>query len=159
MVIWYLLLLFFFFFSSRRRHTRCALVTGVQTCALPISARTHARTLRRPYIRTAFPPVPWSAAHPGLSARANGWAAVFTGRYRSPVFVQRALQRRNHRQARHTRQRTQVRPARPYPARHRGLPAKRQVKAGWPRPGRGLNLDQVATIADTSISYICRSFS
>src|SRR3546814_9609077 len=28
--------LFGFFFSSRRRHTRCALVTGVQTCALPI---------------------------------------------------------------------------------------------------------------------------
>src|SRR3546814_15396026 len=27
-----------FFFSSRRRHTRCALVTGVQTCALPIYA-------------------------------------------------------------------------------------------------------------------------
>src|SRR3546814_6058169 len=26
----------FVFFSSRRRHTRCALVTGVQTCALPI---------------------------------------------------------------------------------------------------------------------------
>src|SRR3546814_1546946 len=29
--------IFLFFFSSRRRHTRCALVTGVQTCALPIS--------------------------------------------------------------------------------------------------------------------------
>src|SRR3546814_4099832 len=29
----------FFFFSSRRRHTRCALVTGVQTCALPIFLR------------------------------------------------------------------------------------------------------------------------
>src|SRR3546814_2066597 len=28
-----------FLFSSRRRHTRCALVTGVQTCALPISGR------------------------------------------------------------------------------------------------------------------------
>src|SRR3546814_9689811 len=28
-----------FFVSSRRRHTRCALVTGVQTCALPISER------------------------------------------------------------------------------------------------------------------------
>src|SRR3546814_3134537 len=28
----------YFFFSSRRRHTRCALVTGVQTCALPISS-------------------------------------------------------------------------------------------------------------------------
>src|SRR3546814_13216237 len=27
-----------FFFSSRRRHTGCALVTGVQTCALPISS-------------------------------------------------------------------------------------------------------------------------
>src|SRR3546814_18472153 len=30
--------LFLVFCSSRRRHTRCALVTGVQTCALPISA-------------------------------------------------------------------------------------------------------------------------
>src|SRR3546814_7570627 len=30
------MLLCLFFFSSRRRHTRCALVTGVQTCALPI---------------------------------------------------------------------------------------------------------------------------
>src|SRR3546814_10629772 len=33
----YCLFVSFFFFSSRRRHTRCALVTGVQTCALPIS--------------------------------------------------------------------------------------------------------------------------
>src|SRR3546814_10038047 len=32
----YDLMLLFFFFASRRRHTRCALVTGVQTCALPI---------------------------------------------------------------------------------------------------------------------------
>src|SRR3546814_5348792 len=32
----YYCVLFCFFFSSRRRHTRCALVTGVQTCALPI---------------------------------------------------------------------------------------------------------------------------
>src|SRR3546814_13864015 len=31
------MMLYFFFFSSRRRHTICALVTGVQTCALPIS--------------------------------------------------------------------------------------------------------------------------
>src|SRR3546814_16508228 len=30
-----------FFFSSRRRHTRCALVTGVQTCALPIFPAVH----------------------------------------------------------------------------------------------------------------------
>src|SRR3546814_4960284 len=32
-------IIIFFFFSSRRRHTRCALVTGVQTCALPIYAQ------------------------------------------------------------------------------------------------------------------------
>src|SRR3546814_18236852 len=32
---------FRFFFSSRRRHTRCALVTGVQTCALPLAALWH----------------------------------------------------------------------------------------------------------------------
>src|SRR3546814_9427178 len=30
-----------FFFSSRRLHTRCALVTGVQTCALPILNSTY----------------------------------------------------------------------------------------------------------------------
>src|SRR3546814_2166662 len=34
-----------FFFSSRRRHTRCALVTGVQTCALPVAV------LIAPYLR------------------------------------------------------------------------------------------------------------
>src|SRR3546814_4784979 len=40
MTYYYLLCIYLysFFFSSRRRHTRCALVTGVQTCALPISA-------------------------------------------------------------------------------------------------------------------------
>src|SRR3546814_10166216 len=32
----FVLFSYVFFFSSRRRHTRCALVTGVQTCALPI---------------------------------------------------------------------------------------------------------------------------
>src|SRR3546814_15446456 len=36
----------FFFFSSRRRHTRCALVTGVQTCALPIFAHGRRRSRR-----------------------------------------------------------------------------------------------------------------
>src|SRR3546814_10342282 len=38
-----------FFFSSRRRHTRCALVTGVQTCALPIC---HPPNLRQPVVTT-----------------------------------------------------------------------------------------------------------
>src|SRR3546814_2528713 len=38
MLLFFLYAIFcvYFFFSSRRRHTRCALVTGVQTCALPI---------------------------------------------------------------------------------------------------------------------------
>src|SRR3546814_6987398 len=38
------------FFSSRRRHTRCALVTGVQTCALPICEER-----RRQFRSAAFP--------------------------------------------------------------------------------------------------------
>src|SRR3546814_5754447 len=37
-VLYFRRVVFCFFFSRRRRHTRCALVTGVQTCALPISA-------------------------------------------------------------------------------------------------------------------------
>src|SRR3546814_19880733 len=36
-----------FFFSSRRRHTRCALVTGVQTCALPICGSAAERATSR----------------------------------------------------------------------------------------------------------------
>src|SRR3546814_7715039 len=36
----------FFFFSSRIRHTRCALVTGVQTCALPIYRKFYLFYLR-----------------------------------------------------------------------------------------------------------------
>src|SRR3546814_14971417 len=40
-------MLFFFFFSSRRRHTRCALVTGVQTCALPIYLSGEGEAARR----------------------------------------------------------------------------------------------------------------
>src|SRR3546814_4084584 len=36
-----------FIFASRRRHTRCALVTGVQTCALPIFPEPEATELGR----------------------------------------------------------------------------------------------------------------
>src|SRR3546814_3602798 len=46
-----------FFFSSRRRHTRCALVTGVQTCALPISD-----TPWNTYTRPGLPPTPIASA-------------------------------------------------------------------------------------------------
>src|SRR3546814_18751822 len=38
-----------FFFSSRRRHTRCALVTGVQTCALPICLQRRLQIRRAPF--------------------------------------------------------------------------------------------------------------
>src|SRR3546814_1057127 len=34
--VYFVYVVYYFCFSSRRRHTRCALVTGVQTCALPI---------------------------------------------------------------------------------------------------------------------------
>src|SRR3546814_4209510 len=43
--------IYFFFFSSRRRHTRCALVTGVQTCALPIFPVVGRRSSERLQIR------------------------------------------------------------------------------------------------------------
>src|SRR3546814_1518097 len=45
--LWFFL---FFFFSSRKRHTRCALVTGVQTCALPIFDIVKHRSLVNPMI-------------------------------------------------------------------------------------------------------------
>src|SRR3546814_8261790 len=38
-----------FFFSSRRRHTRCALVTGVQSCALPISGKERGQQVEQSY--------------------------------------------------------------------------------------------------------------
>src|SRR3546814_13940587 len=70
-----------FFFSSRRRHTRCALVTGVQTCALPIS-RFHQRrrATRRPpraapaLLRARGGPRP--NRFPRLGAISNGRLAV-----------------------------------------------------------------------------------
>src|SRR3546814_3635753 len=43
--VYFSLFVLFFFFSSRRRHTRCALVTGVQTCALPISLDAFTKTI------------------------------------------------------------------------------------------------------------------
>src|SRR3546814_20691002 len=48
--------MFSFFFSSRRRHTRCALVTGVQTCALPIFGVGLASVVSPLYISEVAPP-------------------------------------------------------------------------------------------------------
>src|SRR3546814_18902906 len=51
-----------FFFSSRRRHTSCALVTGVQTCALPIYNFPSTRFTSPPHVRGGYEnPSPASA--------------------------------------------------------------------------------------------------
>src|SRR3546814_17845677 len=66
---------FFFFFSSRRRHTRCALVTGVQTCALPIFGvlcdRQHTAPLPRAR-RPRRPPCVPLRKHAPTTERAPG---------------------------------------------------------------------------------------
>src|SRR3546814_7822870 len=89
------------FFSSRRRHTSCALVTGVQTCALPISKRPKSFSIRPPrkggrFRLGAFAPRgqegrPFSFG--GLRPPGPGRAAVFLwgpsppGSGRAAVFV------------------------------------------------------------------------
>src|SRR3546814_7068280 len=57
-----------FVFSSRRRHTRCALVTGVQTCALPIYRRRGRRDAGHPLRRR------------DRRARGSGMSALWTAR-------------------------------------------------------------------------------
>src|SRR3546814_12200931 len=52
MLLDFVCLYLFFFFSSRRRHTRCALVTGVQTYALPISSWSLSPATSRSRTRT-----------------------------------------------------------------------------------------------------------
>src|SRR3546814_1375375 len=64
----------FFFFSSRRRHTRCALVTGVQTCALPISCA------KKGSIAAVMAIYHFSAK---VISRANGSSAVASAAYRA----------------------------------------------------------------------------
>src|SRR3546814_8413649 len=77
---------FVFFFSSRRRHTRCALVTGVQTCALPIldgrvgqhGQRTHLRAVTRRRLASST-----RAQVPSVPTRARATLNPFSGRSRS----------------------------------------------------------------------------
>src|SRR3546814_5600547 len=52
----------FCFFSSRRRHTRCALVTGVQTCALPIWTSVVPSMAIPPFARRGSDGVAYEAA-------------------------------------------------------------------------------------------------
>src|SRR3546814_10385546 len=102
-----------FFFSSRRRHTRCALVTGVQTCALPISVSllhrscpathstgghgTAAGGRRRPGSRqTACRPRRWArrrywCRHPGRSSRKQGRSEEHTSELQSLMSISNAV--------------------------------------------------------------------
>src|SRR3546814_3811312 len=83
-VVW-----FFFFFSSRRRHTRCALVTGVQTCALPISGPARHRQQHRD-------PEHWSAdARPSGSHPRSGAPRLDAGRI-SYAWPSKSARGRNH---------------------------------------------------------------
>src|SRR3546814_10550381 len=61
-------LVFVFFFSSRRRHTRCALVTGVQTCALPICSWRLYSVGRTGQVVARFTTPPWLPAKPARTA-------------------------------------------------------------------------------------------
>src|SRR3546814_531191 len=73
-----------FFFSSRRRHTRCALVTGVQTCALPICAlhRHHVKTETEGESgRLARARTPGTARGPGRTWPLPATACVIRLRY------------------------------------------------------------------------------
>src|SRR3546814_18838769 len=65
-----LYMIHFFFFSSRRRHTRCALVTGVQTCALPICAAAAQR--RRAALLPGEPRLAHAARHALVRGRRPG---------------------------------------------------------------------------------------
>src|SRR3546814_6655962 len=69
-----ILYLFFFCFSSRRRHTRCALVTGVQTCALPISSAASPASVSA---SLSFHP---RRAPPGIPARRRSIRGTEIGR-------------------------------------------------------------------------------
>src|SRR3546814_19796375 len=80
---WVGIVSFMFFFSSRRRHTRCALVTGVQTCALPISRKTRFRWVARDRRRKRSDraaPRPWRSSArkhcPGRINRSRTYRAV-----------------------------------------------------------------------------------
>src|SRR3546814_2115325 len=82
-----------FFFSSRRRHTRCALVTGVQTCALPICIAGRIARDDRPGHRPS--PVPSAsaanrvtlhAARIGTGAQHGAFRRLVGGRGAEPAF-------------------------------------------------------------------------
>src|SRR3546814_6522789 len=79
--MWWLMRLFIYVFSSRRRHTRCALVTGVQTCALPIYSGQIVTNLFEEDGYFADSDAFWAAQQTEIEKRKaayleDGWSAV-----------------------------------------------------------------------------------
>src|SRR3546814_19530360 len=83
-----------FFFSSRRRHTRCALVTGVQTCALPISTTLALTRDRAPHPSLIF--ADYATPPGGGVSPVSFLARAFA---RAPARRQRPLSRPGHRRS------------------------------------------------------------
>src|SRR3546814_1322576 len=106
------LLSLFFFFSSRRRHTRCALVTVVQTCALPISEHHPVRHLE---------------AHPGARCIDRTSVARSQPSRRSPDQARRTTALPGRRNARS-------------PAAHSWIKAQRTAPGQAPAPRRDGNV-------------------
>src|SRR3546814_6985940 len=85
-----------FFFSSRRRHTRCALVTGVQTCALPIYFAGYSAIERRRDVDASLKMIEaaWAKEPQNPSITDSlGWAYVLTGRLDEAVPLLEKAQR------------------------------------------------------------------
>src|SRR3546814_4598337 len=81
--------MFFFFFSCGRRHTRCALVTGVQTCALPIYLLCRGIAVMLVGADHARRP----ALHPADRVEATDDAAVLVCRDAAPGIERHAVER------------------------------------------------------------------
>src|SRR3546814_3806485 len=71
MILFFVRLFSTLFFSSRRRHTRCALVTGVQTCALPIYADA------KRDVSDLLSGLGWEAADMGMAESARAIEPLF----------------------------------------------------------------------------------
>src|SRR3546814_9717260 len=84
MMYWCVIGIYSFFFSSRRRHTSCALVTGVQTCALPIY-----KTCQGPF--NPIVDIAFTALDDAIADSAAGQAAAQQGLILSGLALAAAL--------------------------------------------------------------------
>src|SRR3546814_13417165 len=122
------MLLSAFFFSSRRRHTRCALVTGVQTCALPIfdDARGRRGAILRIERRDEDAVVPCGDER--VDRGADRRRAVAHGMGDAAIGAERALQRARLRLGNRSERRA---PAGPDLARSEGRRVRKEWVSTW----------------------------